>query len=67
MSSCTAAGVWSHTAWEKGRLTFMSREITRHGYHLTTIFRPDHVNVYLQGCLITAPTFPVQQLPRVLI
>lgn len=28
------------------RLAFMSHEITRHGYHLTTIFRPDHVNVY---------------------
>jgi putative tryptophan/tyrosine transport system substrate-binding protein len=32
----------------------MSREITRHGYHLTTIFRPDHVNVYQSLSAITA-------------
>jgi hypothetical protein len=41
-----AAGVWSHNAWEKGRLAFMGRDVTQHRYDLASIFHPDHVNVY---------------------
>jgi hypothetical protein len=39
--------VWSHNAGEKGRLAFTKPEVTRHGYHLTSMFHLDHLNVYL--------------------